>query len=650
MSFYNYYLNVTVGNDWAYVPNPVVVKDDDVIRVSLERNATGSVALMINGEVYANVTLVDGACQIRIEGLDYGEYDYNLTYSGDGAHESLSQAGRFKVTYRFRDNMVESEYPYAECYDFTVYLPDDATGTVTVVVDGNTYTAEVVDGKATFTLENLDMGEHPVEVHYSGDANYPPMDYVKVLNIAYYGPTAVLGERGVVLAINLLLPGDANGNLVVCLDKTGTWYRSKEISGGKASIDLSDLPIGIYSVRAVYDGQDYEVRPFTATFTVLPKINITQEVLVGDDINISMDLDDAEGYVIIYIDDYYVAREIVDGKINYSYPTKDIPYGNYSVSFQYIGNSFDRNVFNYWDPEREQIVPVEYIVNVMPQKFSVPYELEVDENGVAHIYLPGDANGIMDIYSPDGTLLARADTRDFTIRSFVADIEWNIRTTEDGRTEITAAFKNRNGEIPMFLDYYDDTIYAGFTQSSVAKIPKKVQRISAGSLSMLYTSSKTYSVKVYGPSGNLVKGVEVNFFINNVAYGKAITNANGVASIVISKNPGTYTIRATSLGVSASAKLTVNHVITLKTVKVKKSAKKLVLKATLKKVNGKYLKGKKITFKFNGKTYKAKTNKKGVAKVTIKKAVLKKLKVGKKIRYQATYLKDTVKKTVKVKK
>lgn len=89
--------------------------------------------------------------------------------------------------------------------------------------------------------------------------------------------------------------------------------------------------------------------------------------------------------------------------------------------------------------------------------------------------------------------------------------------------------------------------------------------------------------------------------------------------------------------------------LTLKTIKVKKSAKKLVLQATLKK--GKTpLKSKKITFKFNGKKYTVKTNKKGVAKIIIKKSVLKKLKAGNKVKYQATYGKITKKVTVKVKK
>ena len=66
----------------------------------------------------------------------------------------------------------------------------------------------------------------------------------------------------------------------------------------------------------------------------------------------------------------------------------------------------------------------------------------------------------------------------------------------------------------------------------------------------------------------------------------------------------------------------VEHAIKLKLqkVKVKKSAKKLVIKAKL-KIDGKAVKKKKLKFKFNNKKFTAKTDKKGVAKVTLKKKV-----------------------------
>ncbi len=62
----------------------------------------------------------------------------------------------------------------------------------------------------------------------------------------------------------------------------------------------------------------------------------------------------------------------------------------------------------------------------------------------------------------------------------------------------------------------------------------------------------------------------------------------------------------------------------------------------------KKLKGKKIIFKFKGKKYTAKTNKKGITKVKINKKVIKKLKKGKKYTVKITYFKVTIKTKVKV--
>ena len=167
---------------------------------------------------------------------------------------------------------------------------------------------------------------------------------------------------------------------------------------------------------------------------------------------------------------------------------------------------------------------------------------------------------------------------------------------------------------------------------------------------MYYADGSAFKVRVYGDDGEPVGANEnVVVKLNKKTY-NVKTNSKGYAILKIPKSvkPGSYKLTATYAGEVIKNTVKVKQNLKLSKVTVKKSAKKLVIKAVLK--NGKTpVKSKKITFKFNGKKYTAKTNKKGVAKITVKPSVLKKLKVGKKVTYKATYLKNTVKQSVKVK-
>jgi predicted outer membrane repeat protein len=162
-----------------------------------------------------------------------------------------------------------------------------------------------------------------------------------------------------------------------------------------------------------------------------------------------------------------------------------------------------------------------------------------------------------------------------------------------------------------------------------------------------YDGGKYFSVNVVTADGIAVAGASVKFTINGKS--KTVqTDANGIAKIKITDIPKKYTITTTYNGKSVKNTVTVKQVLKAKKATVKKTAKKFTLKATL-KINGKKVKGKKITFKFKGKTYKVKTNKKGVAQKKLNKKVIKKLKKGKKYTVKVTYKKDTIKTTVKVK-
>ena len=197
---------------------------------------------------------------------------------------------------------------------------------------------------------------------------------------------------------------------------------------------------------------------------------------------------------------------------------------------------------------------------------------------------------------------------------------------------------------------YNVTVSSAIAGNSTVtlKILKRFENNS--NLNVYYASNANYKVRIIGDDGNPeTEGQNVTVLIDNKMKSYK-TDKNGFITVEIDKNfkVGTHTIKIQYRNASVKNKVAVKHLLALKSATVKKSAKKLVLTASLAKVNGKYLKNKKITFKFNGKTYKSNTNSKGIAKVTIKSSVLKKLKIGKKVSYQATYLKDTVKRTAKV--
>ena len=172
----------------------------------------------------------------------------------------------------------------------------------------------------------------------------------------------------------------------------------------------------------------------------------------------------------------------------------------------------------------------------------------------------------------------------------------------------------------------------------------------AKNIAMYYFDGHAFKAKIIGDNGKAVgknKVVVVKF--NKKTY-KLKTNAQGIVSLKIpdTATPGVYKLTASYKG--QTIKRTVKVLQNLKTSKrvVKKSAKKLTLKASVK--NGKTPIDKIwVVLKFNGKQYMAKTNKYGIAIFTINKNVISKLQAGKTYPMVFSINRNDIKTTLNVK-
>lgn len=160
---------------------------------------------------------------------------------------------------------------------------------------------------------------------------------------------------------------------------------------------------------------------------------------------------------------------------------------------------------------------------------------------------------------------------------------------------------------------------------------------------MYYGANRYYKIKVYDYDGTIAQGVKVKIKIGKIT--KIVkTNSNGYAKIKLTQKPGKYKITTTYHYSSIVNKLTVKSTIKTKNIIVKKG-KPIKFKVKLVNTKGKILKGKKLSFKFKGRKYKAKTNKKGVATLKIN----KKFKIGK-YPIKTSYGKFTVSNKITIKK
>ena len=259
-------------------------------------------------------------------------------------------------------------------------------------------------------------------------------------------------------------------------------------------------------------------------------------------------------------------------------------------------------------------------------------------------------NGIAAASSEDGVLSVSSDV------SSKIDVSKTIQAKSitkyyKGSTQYTATFLDENGN-PLAntnvkitangVTYTKKTNAQGVaslpinlkpgTYKVVAENPatgykltttfKIVSTISASDISKVYTDGRKFTAKFYKSNGKVLANKNIKFKINGKTY-KVKTNSNGVASLSLtSLKKGTYKI----VSYNTDGLTQTNTVKVVKSTTSSLTASNYVfLKSDTKTIKVKLLnkfgyapgKGKVIKFTVNGKSYTAKTNANGIAKLKL---------------------------------
>ena len=641
----------------------------------------GIVLVDINGKgYYANFT--DGKATIDITGLTEGNYTATVRFAGDDLYEESSMTKAFKVTPGIKIDLDGSGNNTV----INITVPGNATGNVTVIVDGKNYTTtNLTNGSAVVNLTDLEPGEHNVTVIYR-DANGTETVANKTITISLYDTPISINVTdilvGDVAKVTVTLPTDGD----VTIEINGVRY-TNATNNGVAVFNVKDLIHGVKTVVATFAGNSkYAFNSTTANFTVSKRessisVNVSDikagekaEVVISNVPSVSALIVKAGEYdvVVTYLGDekylesanstkFTAAKAVTNATIIVSNATvggnstvrvilPDDAQGNITVAIDNqtvvtVPAHGGENVITVpATGEGEHTVNVTYSGDGTYESTSKVETIYVQPSVYAEDKMTRGWNSLYDFEAEfldgDGNVL-----KDTEVTFKVNGKTYTVKTDEKGTAKLTNSH--------LAVGDYNVTIINPVTGEEITKKLSIVPRLIGNKdMTMDFADGSIYVVRVIGDDGKPVGAGEiVRISANGIHYAPA-TDSNGYARLKIELNPKTYTITAQYKAYKVSNKLKVKQTLKLvkKTVKIKKSAKKIVLKAKLKWSSGKPIKGKKITFTFKGKKYTAKTNKKGIAKVKVKKKVVKKLKKGKKYKYTAKYLTNKVKGKVKVKK
>lgn len=615
-------LNTSGISDSGYYTLPlgdlISLKKGDVFSVVFKVNAGRLTGVPVSEFKYLNrISSVEGISYISSDGANWQDlYSYSYSSFGNTYEGQVACIKAFTISDKLKSqlkiNVLEKGI---DSISLEAVVSDDYrnllnTGKVIFEIENQTFAVNVVNGVARLDYRFKSDNMHNIHAVFVADNYMSSNSTINVSADAFLDfeiENITYGEK---ITIQPVLT-DSNGFKLT--DKLNLTILNKSYIIGTDKFIIEDL----------FDAGKYSIVLSALTNTSLRAVK-TFEIFKKPS-TVSLNIDDMNGKILINVLVNGHANKDVTVEFNgQNYTANDsaniliegLSNGNYTFTAYYLG---DENNLPGSVSQNHTVT----IIKTDPMVKIEAGDINVGQTALITVFVCENATGNITI--------------NINGANYTAD--------ESGKLSLSSL---SIGEYHIVAYYPGDAYYYKTNVSATFRVNAVPAKIIAAQKTVSYDDGSIYSVSVYDVNGKSAAYTDVEFIIKKTVI-KTKTDKNGVASFKITQTPSSYKITIKAIGITVQKTLKVKQILTLKKVKVKKSARKLILTALLKS-HGKFLKNKKLTFKFNGKKYTAKTNTKGVAKLTVKKSALKKLKIGKKVKYQVTYKTDTVKRSVKVKK
>ena len=430
-----------------------------------------NIIVTVNGKNYI-VAIVNGKGTFHADKLAAGSYNFNARFAGSNNYNEVSDSGKFNV-YKVDSaiGITVKDINVGEDAVITVKLFSDATGELTVTVNGKDYTANVVNGRATVSVSDLKAGNYDVVAKYSGDNNYNAAVATSSFTVSKVDSTMDVTINDIVfggdLTVDAVLPGDATGEVIITVN--GVDYHVS-IENGKATGTISGLAAGDYTVAIKYVGDDkyigVEVAENVNVAKAQPVLGVViADVDYGNGFVIEATLTGVNnaplnGNVIVTVNGKEYTVKVTDGK---GIATGDkLAAGTYAFAAAWAGNDNYNIVTENGD----------FKVNKIDSTVAVNADdIKVGENVTVTVNVPTDATGdvIIIVDGVDYTVaiengkavktIADLKANDYTVTvKYSGDNNYNANQNTTEFTVSKISDYNMNITVPEFKEGVNSTI------------------------------------------------------------------------------------------------------------------------------------------------------------------------------------------------